>query len=61
MCSTDVSTIVWQWNPDTKMSQPRGDVTHTCRSFDSVYNWAKANQGVTKFVPEMKVDNPLLH
>jgi hypothetical protein len=59
MCASDVSTIVWRWNPDVQMAMPRGDVVHTCRNFDSIYEWAVANKGVTKFVSEMWVEDDI--
>jgi hypothetical protein len=41
MCTSDTSTIVWQWDEKSQRTGFRGGVAHTCRNFDAIRDWAK--------------------
>jgi len=40
MCNADITPVVWKWENWRHKSIPRFDVPHTCRSWDSIYQWA---------------------
>lgn len=44
MCHADVATIYWQWIPSVRVPKPRLEVTHTCRDFEAIREWAKENE-----------------
>ena len=44
MCHGDVATVYWQWMPVRQQPLPRLEITHTCRDFDAIREWAKAHQ-----------------
>ncbi|GFF55726.1 hypothetical protein IFM58399_10144 [Aspergillus lentulus] len=56
MCSSDISTIVWVWDPASHTARPHANVTHTCRNFEAIRQWSwehraqKWNQSI--FVPD---------
>ncbi|OJJ75704.1 hypothetical protein ASPBRDRAFT_378605 [Aspergillus brasiliensis CBS 101740] len=59
MCSSDVSTIHWQWNESITRWQADGRIVHTCRDFNAIRDWAfERKAGVVDF--ETWVPDPLL-
>lgn len=44
MCHGDIATVYWQWMPVRQQPLPRLEITHTCRDFDAIREWAKAHQ-----------------
>jgi hypothetical protein len=40
MCSSDISTIYWQWSAEKHQVLPRAGTTHTCRNFEKIKAWA---------------------
>ncbi|PKY03303.1 hypothetical protein P168DRAFT_319831 [Aspergillus campestris IBT 28561] len=58
MCSSDISTIIWQWDTNTGTSRPHANVTHTCRDFDVIHQWALENQA-PKWNQSIYVPDPL--
>lgn len=43
-CSSDVSTIYWEWSPEKKKMLGSLETTHTCRNFDKIRDWALDHQ-----------------
>ncbi|KDR69140.1 hypothetical protein GALMADRAFT_77870, partial [Galerina marginata CBS 339.88] len=41
MCSADISVLVWQWSEKFQSTVEHGNVTHTCRKFEKIQDWAK--------------------
>jgi hypothetical protein len=54
MCSADVTAIPWQWS--TQLDRVYGNlaVTHTCRDFEAIQDWAR-DQTVLNFDPQTLV------
>ncbi|KAF8885578.1 hypothetical protein CPB84DRAFT_1685384 [Gymnopilus junonius] len=44
MCSADISVMVWQWSDALQETVEHGNVTHICRRFDKIQEWAKERQ-----------------
>ena len=44
MCSSDVSTIFWEWSPENKKMMGNLATTHTCRNFEKIRDWALEHQ-----------------
>lgn len=44
MCSSDISTLFWEWSVDANHLVGNPRTTHTCRNFDKIRDWAKANR-----------------
>ncbi|KAF9893744.1 hypothetical protein FE257_009914 [Aspergillus nanangensis] len=40
MCSSDISVIIWQWHEPSQSVRPHANITHTCRDFEAIRNWA---------------------
>ena len=38
------SVIVWRHIPGNPLPEPRQDVVHSCRNFDKIAEWARANR-----------------
>lgn len=38
------SVIAWHNVPGSPLPEPRRDVVHSCRNFDKIVEWAKANK-----------------
>ncbi|KAJ8093851.1 hypothetical protein PM082_009715 [Marasmius tenuissimus] len=41
LCSSDVSLIIYHWNYEQNSTYGRSATPHTCRNFDTIYEWAK--------------------
>lgn len=54
MCSADVSTIFFEWSEDRNFTLPNGQVTHTCRRWDDLVDWATEHYMKTTFNPREK-------
>ena len=44
MCHSDLATVYWQWMPFRRIPLPRLEITHTCRNFEAVQQWAKDHE-----------------
>lgn len=44
MCHGDIATVYWQWMPVRQQPLPRLEITHTCRDFDAITDWAKEHR-----------------
>ncbi|KAF7186853.1 hypothetical protein HII31_11813, partial [Pseudocercospora fuligena] len=44
MCHGDIATVYWRWMPFRRQPLPRLEITHTCRNFEALQEWAKAHQ-----------------
>lgn len=44
MCHGDVATVYWSWMPVRSQPLPRLEITHTCRNFEAISQWAAENQ-----------------
>ena len=44
MCHGDVATVYWQWKPRERRPVPRLEITHTCRDFEAIKQWALNHQ-----------------
>ena len=40
-CNADVSVIVWQWNTNVSVANPRFTQPHICRDFDKLLDWTR--------------------
>ncbi|KAK7019771.1 hypothetical protein VNI00_017937 [Paramarasmius palmivorus] len=49
ICASDVSTIVWQWNPEKNRTMGRSGVPHTCRNFEKISEWAAQPENRLRF------------
>lgn len=43
MCSADVTPLTWTWDEEDQKLEPVATITHTCRDFDAVREWAREN------------------
>ncbi|KAF2101282.1 hypothetical protein NA57DRAFT_22054, partial [Rhizodiscina lignyota] len=41
MCHGDIATVYWQWMPLRRQPLPRLQITHTCRNFEAIKEWAR--------------------
>ncbi|KAJ7478715.1 hypothetical protein B0H11DRAFT_2234177 [Mycena galericulata] len=41
MCASDISPLVWRWNPAAKRAEIRFDIVHSCCNFNRIADWAK--------------------
>lgn len=39
-CSSDISTIYWEWSPEKNKNFGNLKTTHTCRDFEKIRAWA---------------------
>lgn len=44
MCHGDIATVYWQWLPIRRQPLPRLEITHTCRNFDAIKQWAREHE-----------------
>lgn len=56
MCASDTTVIPLWWNPEAKSVQPRTDIMHTCRDFESIWEWGWENKNVVAFDPLVHVE-----
>ncbi|KAJ7139730.1 hypothetical protein C8R44DRAFT_867842 [Mycena epipterygia] len=57
MCTSDISTIVWQWSEKSQAAKERSDILHTCRDFTKLQAWSRehfagAMQDMTIYIPD---------
>ncbi|KAJ6604236.1 hypothetical protein DFH09DRAFT_1122035 [Mycena vulgaris] len=57
MCTSDISTIVWQWSEKSQAAKERSDILHTCRDFSKLQAWGKEHfagdmQDMSIFIPD---------
>lgn len=57
-CQSDLSTNWLFWDPDFESNMAARDVEHSCRSFDSVLDWAKEHKQ-KPFDLSIKLEDPL--
>ncbi|KAG9220404.1 hypothetical protein CCMSSC00406_0006669 [Pleurotus cornucopiae] len=60
MCSSDVSTIVWQWDAAVRRAFPKGSVVHRCRDFERIKEWALERRTKEKYNTSLHVANDLV-
>lgn len=60
MCSSDISTIVWQWSESLQKVIVKGNVAHTCRNFDRIRDWAKERTLRTEHDVSMNVEDGII-
>ena len=41
-CSSDISVLTWNWEHKQQRYIPRATVSHVCRRFDKIQEWARA-------------------
>jgi hypothetical protein len=46
MCSSDVTPIPYAWYPQYQEVLPMTGITHTCRDFDAIRDWARERQSL---------------
>lgn len=56
MCSADVSTVFYQWDPKQGFTLPDVRVTHTCRKWHDVRRWAMKHRLSVDLDPKEKAD-----
>ncbi|THG96100.1 hypothetical protein EW026_g5676 [Hermanssonia centrifuga] len=56
----DISPLVWQWSEKARIAKPASDVMHTCRNFDNIVEWAKANQIKHHFDTTTRVEDDII-
>lgn len=44
VCNADISTVYWTWSPTRKATLADARITHTCRDFDAIKEWALENR-----------------
>ncbi|KAF2788874.1 hypothetical protein K505DRAFT_393733 [Melanomma pulvis-pyrius CBS 109.77] len=44
VCNADISTVYWAWSPARNATLADARITHTCRDFDAIKNWALENR-----------------
>ncbi|KAI9744826.1 MAG: hypothetical protein M1818_001751 [Claussenomyces sp. TS43310] len=58
MCSGDVTPLPWKWRKNdtdgTDLLVPEAHVTHTCRDFDAIVQWAK-DRHIVKLTRDQKI------
>ncbi|PGH08527.1 hypothetical protein AJ80_07847 [Polytolypa hystricis UAMH7299] len=58
MCSADIAPITWAWSERDHMGKASANSNHTCRDFDRLMEWGKANR-VKNSDPLMFLEHPL--
>lgn len=58
MCSSDILTVIWKWDEEAGNARPHANVTHTCRDFDVIHQWALENRA-PKWNQSIYVPDPL--
>ena len=46
-CSSDISTIFWQWSEEKQKMLGSVQTTHTCKNFDKIRDWAVEHKAQT--------------
>jgi hypothetical protein len=44
MCSADISTIYWQWDPIRQRFLSNANITQVCKKFEKIQDWARGHQ-----------------
>lgn len=44
-CNADISVLVWKWDAGEQRNVPQAEVSHTCRKFDKIQEWARERSG----------------
>jgi len=57
MCNPDLSILPWQWSDKRDQLLIKARVPHTCRSFDSIKEWAAGRAFHGFFDMKQKVPN----
>lgn len=55
-CSSDISTIYWQWSPKFQHMLGNPATTHTCRDFEHIREWAVQHKLDDDFDLTVKVE-----
>lgn len=60
MCSSDLAPIPYAWNTKYQQNMPIAATTHTCRDFEAIKEWARADERRAKAMDaHVRVDDPL--
>ncbi len=46
-CSSDISTIYWEWSEKKQKMFGNVHTTHTCRNFEKIRDWAVEHHATT--------------
>jgi hypothetical protein len=55
MCSSDLSPIPYAWNTKYQQTLPVTGVTHTCRDFEALSEWAKQDERKVRHIADSHV------
>lgn len=47
-CSSDISTIYWEWSETKQRMFGSVKTTHTCKNFEKIRDWALKNKAQTE-------------
>jgi len=61
MCSADISTIPFLWDPENGWTLPDARITHTCRKWETVKKWAVDHKLAVDFDPRERADGAPVH
>jgi len=59
MCHGDISTLYWEWIPESQRALAHAETTHTCRNFDRIWQWAFEHKLDGDFDSYVHVADPL--
>lgn len=57
MCNSDITPIPYAWYPQYQKTMPTTGITHTCRDFDAVRDWALERE-IANFDGTIRAENP---
>ena len=59
-CNADISAITWSWDRMEQRYTPQATVSHVCKRFDKIREWAKAHAAQQDWDDQFRVlDDPL--
>ena len=61
MCNVDISTVFWTWSEVKKKALADARVTHTCRDFGAVKEWAEGRRIEGRFDDNLFVEGGPVH
>ncbi|KAJ6451914.1 hypothetical protein C8R45DRAFT_848091, partial [Mycena sanguinolenta] len=60
MCAGDTSVVVWQWDPEQKITTFQGSVAHTCRNFEKLREWGKRHKIKTPYENSVRIEDDIV-
>ncbi|KAJ7504927.1 hypothetical protein B0H11DRAFT_1979859 [Mycena galericulata] len=60
MCAGDTSVVVWQWDPEQKITTFQGSVAHTCRNFEKLKEWGKRHKIQTPYDNSVRIEDDIV-